>query len=77
VDYLLLLGRAAGRSLPCAVCGARPAPHLLSATSASETTQDQDRALCDLHAAGLQENSGVSEDDLHHLRRGTAPESWQ
>ena len=75
MDYRLILGRAADRAAPCAVCGARPAPHLLAATPGAGAPE-QDRALCDLHAAGLQENSGVSEDDLRRLRGGEAPESW-
>ena len=77
VDYILILGRAERRSLPCAVCDARPAPHLLSAASRPPETSDRDRALCDVHAAGLQENSGVSEEDIERLRAGSAPESWQ
>ena len=77
VDYILILGGAERRSLPCAVCDARPAPHLLSTASRPPETSDRDRALCDLHAAGLQENSGVSEEDIERLRAGSAPESWQ
>ena len=77
VDYILILGGAERRSLPCAVCDARPAPHLLSAASRPPEQSDPDRALCDVHAAGLQENSGVSEEDIERLRAGSAPESWQ
>lgn len=76
MDYLLILGSAADRSLRCAVCGADRAPHLLAATPEASRGHERDKALCDLHASGLQENSGVSEEDLQRLRGGTAPESW-
>lgn len=75
MDYFLLLNKAATRDLPCAVCGKRPAPHLL-AVSADHVVSDSDLALCDLHTAGLQDNSGVSRQDLEKLRGGRAPESW-
>ena len=77
MDYRLILGSAADRSMSCAVCGARPAPHLLAAAADDGSAHERDGALCDLHAAGLQENSGVSEDDLRRLRGGQAPESWR
>jgi hypothetical protein len=77
VDYLLRLGRAGDRRLVCAVCGTTPAPHLLEARPDAGGAPERDRALCDVHAAGLQEDSGVSEDDLRRLRHGDAPESWR
>jgi hypothetical protein len=76
MDYRLLLDRAKGRDLACAVCGDRPAQHLLAAQASSMHTPDRDQALCDVHAAGLDESSGVSEEDLQGLCGNRAPESW-
>jgi hypothetical protein len=64
VDYILMRNRARGVSprIPCVVCGAREAPHLLEMAS-------QSRALCDDDAQGLEDSQHVSATAINGIRR--------